>query len=436
MIRRIISAWLFVLASTTFLSAQGQNDLLQILAQTKHEFTIYNKSAVDLEVRVVGLQEVLKIPKSTGQKVSTTTKIKSSGLVKARYLKHDFEADTNRLAQQIRSQLPFPDMWSEIQGYITGLNWTATLGVFQQYALRQNIIDNYAEIKRLEAMYKASSGVEQNEWSPQFQEFSIKPIIKIKQGVAPYGAFLVSFPVRRQDLNEYWGKKSSRGPHEFILNGRLFTDKRLGKESMTFFNAYWFIARERISYGLRNEDNRSFFVGSDYVSTDASGFVPLASTDKINLTQKRWSAGGFLRWSFFPKTYFDLGAGYYALQNIEIEFDNRAPDEGNAIQHLSSPNELRDNKFKKVATLDNPYFGLIRIGIIPAKKKTKGSVLSVMGGYDIALSCKISPGRSITTNDNFHLYTQEAGQFVTVPLSAGEEEKIDLQFNLSIGFTF
>ncbi len=428
----MLSTCLSLIAFMALVTAQETNEFIQVSAPTKHEFTIHNVSDINLQVDISGIPQPFELTKKTSKRLSNSGKIKPS--VQVFYLIKDFKEDTSRIAQDIRSRLAFSDMWSEIIKYTNDLEWGEAEKILQQYALSPNTISLFKEIRNRDAMCKASYGTK-NEWSPQFTRFSIKSEVNIKQGVAPMGALLVGFPVRRQGLNDFWGKKSSRGAHEFIFNGRLFVDKRLGQKSTTFFNAYWFVGRERISYGLQNSDGQNFFVGEDYVSTDASGFFPLTTTEKVNLTQKRWSAGAFLRWSFFPKIYFDVGAGYYVLQNIELEFDNRETEDG-IVQHLGSSNELERNKFKKIATLDNPYFGLIRIGLIPIKGKTKKSVLSSMGGYDFALSCKISPPRNITANDDFHLYTQEAGQFVTVPLSADAEEKIDLQFNFSIGFTF
>lgn len=437
----------FIILSAT--SMYAQTDFVKVIPLSRYNFKISNVSNFNFVVEL----DSRKYTISSGRMQPLKTKMLStSSTMRVIYPKHEYNRVKNIVIREIAKYSALDLAREGVNSYLeerekrNNADFSEILG----RSIGNELLDFFIEqeIERLKEMldvnedlYYASNGG-RNRYSSNFKEVFVYSYAKdgkiARRGLSPVVNFIWDFPVKKQDLGNFWDRKSSDFSSEIGLSVRLLPEIKWGNKNI-FTSLNGFVSTYRPSYGLIAA-NRTFYVNGDYIAGGAPDLVELTTGENINLNLNQISGGLFIRNYFYPKFFLDLGAGYYFTNTSSLHFDPKGED-NNEVRHLPNSLSFDEKKQFDVAVVNQrELYGMARVGVY----LTKIGISQPGHGFFLTGGCKLSYAPTFELGENHQLYYTDANTsstisaervpFVeTMPSSNASEQKARFTWKLGFG---
>ncbi|MFK7906663.1 MAG: hypothetical protein AB8B69_16145 [Chitinophagales bacterium] len=433
-------AFFFCLLLSLNCVLKGQTNLVKITPITNYEFEIKNVSGYPIEVHIDEHISYRLLP--DGWKRIDKKEITKTSVMRLKYTLTDAVTVNNEIIRQMaeRKGLDWSkDVVNEFWGALQKEEEVRLRDIAIYYS-ENTPLETWLEEElemverdlRTNAELLAASNGKQNRFFSNFEPISIYSLTVSKEILTPLVNVIWDFPLKKQSLGDFWDRKSSNMTTEIQLSVGLPSEWRWGK-SQTFSTFHGFLSIYRPAYSLLPEDDY-FYVGDSYVRNASSDVVELQTGDFINLNLNHLSGGIFIRTLFYPKFFFDIGAGYYFHHSARLHFDTTDED-GINVGHLPSGLQFEKVKTKNIADVEmKKMYGMLRLGWNITKTEYKEPVK----GFYLVGTVRTFYEPTVVDNDAYEFYYLSDNDLFYVPLSddslGGEtKDKMRLMWKLGIG---
>ena len=354
-------------------SLNGQTALVEVTPITRYTFEVRSVSDYPIEVHIddsISFR-LLPFPWERSWKRLDKSQVTKASVMQLQYTQTDAMMVNNDIIRRLAeyqnlawAQNVVNDFWGKLlSGTEVSLSEIAVSKVDSATTIQtwlKEKLDLFEQDLRINAdLLAASNGVE-NQFRSNFDVVPIYDFTVDKTVLTPLVNIIWDFPISKQDLGAFWGKRSTNTTSELQVSVGLKPELRWGKGNM-FSSIHGFFSIYRPSYGLLPEED-IFFVGDSYVEESRYNVVELLTGDFINLNVNQLSGGVIIRTLFYPKFFFDIGGGYTFHQSTRLHFDPE-DEEGNEIFHLPDGVFFERQKTKNIADVElRRLYGLLRVG--------------------------------------------------------------------------
>ncbi len=397
----------------------GQTNLVKIIPLNKYEFEIGNGFGYPIEVHIDDKISYRLLPgdwKKVDKKEITKTSV-----MQLKYTITDAVTVNSEIIRKMaeRKGLDWArDVVNEFWGKLQKEEGARLRDIAISYSGNTPLetwleeeLEMVEQDLRTNAELLAASNGKQNRFSSNFEPISIYSLTKSKKVLTPLVNVIWDFPLKKQGLGDFWGRKSSNMTTDIQFSMGFRPELRWGK-SRTFTTFHGFVSIYRPAYGLLPE-NDFFYVADSYVKDAPSDVVELLTGDYINLNLNHLSGGVFIRTLFHPKFFFDIGVGYNFAHSVRLHFDP-TDENGENIFHLPGELEFERKKTKGIADIEmKKWYGLLRVGWQP----TKTNYREPAKGFYIVGTIRTFYEPVLTANEEYEFYYLADNELFYVPLS-------------------